>query len=337
MNLTPKKMLITFFAVNCLGAFLVGFSFARYRDLHRTSKAIMHNRVDSIVPGDRLLLTKDGNIFSLGRSTTTQITHEEHVSEAVATSSGYFAVAKKTNYSSLLFYNKSGSLVQTFLDGNAPRIDRMVWVTEPVVSPDEKKIAFVSDRNRFQTGNSDNALFVQDIVKGIPQLIVKPIPYSGGIANPVWDPQMRFLLYTSYTYDELTLEPYSVVQLYDFKTRSAIDLTTKEQNAFQATLSPDAQKILFLSRDKDKNSVTLFLADFLDQKIMNAKALATGDIAYPRFSNAQNHIYYLQASENSDYTLMTANVHDASISGILSVPDAVHLKAGAYSVLTEPK
>jgi len=337
MNLTPKKMLIAFFAVNCLGAFLVGFSFARYKDLHRKPKVITEKRINAIAPGDRLVLTKDENIFSLTHGKTTQITYDQHVSEPVATSSGYFAIEKKRNYSSLLLFDAHGALAQTFLDGSSPKIDHMFWVTEPAVSPDEKKIAFVSDRNRGQSGNPDNALFVQDIVQGTPQLIVRPIPYSGGIANPMWDPQMHFLLYTSYTYDTLTLEPYSIIQLYDMKTRTMTDLTTEEQNAFQATISPDAKKLLFLSRNKDKNTVTLYSADFADKQMTNPRALTTGDLAYPRFSNTPDRIYYLHASENSDYTLMTAEIHEASISGTLRVPDAAHLKAGPYTVLIEPE
>lgn len=269
----------------------------------------------SILPTDRITLAENGNIVSLTQKGVTTInTKHPQLIETSPLKSNFIGVDKQTNYSSLYEFSSTGTILQTLDNGNTGDIDTMDWFTDPNVNANQTKIALVSDKDKAQTNVLDNALFVQNLNTGTLQKIADPDPHSGGIAHPVWDPvNPNLITYDYYQYDD-NYNPYSVIEEYDINSQTTTDLTTQKQNAYQGSFSPDGKQFIFLERGND--IITgMYIANVTANGLSDVQTIATGDFAYPEFSNTPNYIYYLQAQGNSGYDLYTAKLVNGSLSG----------------------
>jgi len=267
-----------------------------------------------VLPTDRITMTLGGNIISLTqKGATTVNTKHPQLIEVSPLKNNYIGVDKQTNYSSLYEFSSTGTLLQTFDNGNTGDIDTMDWFTDPNVNKNQTEIALVSDKNKDQTNVLDNALFIQNLNTGTIQKIADPDPHSGGIAHPVWDPiNPNLITYDYYQYDD-NYNPYSVIEEYDINSQATTDLTKQNQNAYQGSFSPDGKHFIFLERNNDITPV-MYLANVTENGLANIHSIASGDFAYPEFSYTTNHIYYLQAQGNNGYDLYTATLVDGKLS-----------------------
>lgn len=311
-----KKRVIVLFSVV---PFLLGFAFA-YLHHHSLIKANTTFSTNAIEKTDKIVLSSQGNIYTLTQDGAIQITQGQQITEPIAFGDTFLAVGKKTNYSSLLEFSAKSAQAKTVLGGNSSKIDTMSWFTDPAYSPNSNLLAFVSDKDKALTNIPDNALFIHNTHNGKTTMLVKPYPYSGGVANPVWDPaNSDILLYTYYEYDPKTLNPYSVIEEYNFTTGETTDLTTEKENALQAAFSPDGTHLLFIGRNADGYTVNMYLTDFSDGQVDNTQNIASGDYAYPKFSFTNGYIYFLQAQGDAGYNLMTAQVKQNTLTNIREV------------------
>lgn len=292
---------------------LAGYFIASAHE-HKTANDTSLNFVTSpLLPTDRITLVENGNIISLTTSGVTSVpTHRPKLIEAAPLNNNFIGVDKQTNYASLYEFSSQGALVKTLQSGNTGNIDTMDWFTDPTISPNQQKIAFVSDKNKGKTNIPDNALFVENLSTGFVQEIAKPDPHSGGIAHPIWNPaDQNNIIYDYYAYDR-HFNPYSVIDSYNLQTQTITQLTTRKQNAYQGSFSPDGKQLIFLERNNDI-ATKMYIADITATGLSNIHLIATGDFAYPEFSNTAHHIYYLEAQGNSGYNLYTATITGSSL------------------------
>ncbi len=287
-------------------------------------------------PTDNIILTSSGNIYSLSAKNASQITKNTNLIEPITIGNNFAGVYKQTNYSSLIEYDSSGKEIKTLFDGNAQKIDNMLWITDPAIDPTQTQIAFVSDQNRLITGLPDNALFLLNLSSGKTSTIALPDHYSGGIAHPVWDmADPTVLLYDYYQYTPNTLEPYSTIMEYDTNTNNSFPLTSSSQNVFQSSLSPDGKHIMYLQRNSNGLDVSLYLADFSNNGITNPVKLASGDYAYPEFSYTLGYIYYLSADANDGYNLFKSKVVKNKLTDVTPLTTGSNLQGNSSYEINE--
>jgi len=159
---------------------------------------------------------------------------------------------------------------------------------------------------------------VENLSDGTVEKIVDPDPHSGGIADPVWDPtNPNLITYDYYQYDD-NYNPYSTIDEYNIQTQITTHLTTQSQNAYQGAFSPDGKEFIFLARNNDITPV-MYIAKVTDNGLTGVHSIASGDFAYPAFSNTPNHIYYLEAEGNNGYDLYTATLVDGNLTNASAI------------------
>lgn len=297
--------------------FVFGFTMMRFS---RSTKISVNFETSNVMPTDIILLSSRGNIFKLDKNGYEEIISGHNLIEPIVVGNSVAAIYKTTNFSSLIMYDPSVNKTKTLFNGDTGNLDTMSWITDPATSPDGKRIAYVSDKDRQMTGVPDNALYVLNLADGKSTNIAQPDPYSGGLAHPIFNPQdSNIVLYDYYQYNPETSVPYSTIEEFNKKTGRVRTLTFEGKNAYQASFSPDGKKLLFLGRLEDKNLVTLYLADYDDNGLSNFKALAVGDFAHPVFSFTDNKMYFLKAQKNNGYNLMTATIQDDKLIDIKTI------------------
>ncbi len=323
MNLNFRKIFMKVFVVGIfVGVPLVaGFLTSKYVATHHFSSTPAA-KVVHVWPSDQLTISTSFGIDQLTPSGEKTLITAPNLLSPVASSGGIIAISRSQNYAAMAQFDAAGNLVKTLLDGDHQNFDKMIWVGDPELSPDQKSVVFVSDKDRYNTGLSDNAVYSLDLSSGNFTLLAKPTYLTGGLANPIFVPAQATtsaqanspqLLVTSYQNDHTTFLPYSILQLVDLKTHATTDLTSENQNAFQPSFSADGKQLLFLSRDGEGAQVKLQLADFVENQLTNIRTLATGQFAYPKFSFTNGQIYYLAADKNSPFHLFTASISADSL------------------------
>jgi hypothetical protein len=308
------------FIIFALLPLLGGYAYASHLHMQKSHpNSSLGFNTDAILPTDRITFAEKGSIISLTQTGASAIpTGHAQLIEGSPIGGNFVGVDKQTNYSSLDEFSPSGSLINTLLNGNTGDIDTMDWFTDPAVSPNMQELALVSDKNKDVTNVYDNALFIEKLSNSHLQKIADPIPGSGGIAHPVWDPaNADILTYDYYEYDQ-NYNPYSVIDEYNLSTQATSLLTTRQQNAYQGSFSPDGKYFIFLERNNNITAV-MYLANVTANGLSGAHSIASGDFAYPEFSRTANHIYYLAAQDNSDYDLYTAELKNGVLTAITPI------------------
>ena len=320
------RAIIIFILIPLIGGYLVA-SAQEHKTLRNEN---LNFNINNEAATDRITLVENGTIFSLTRTGISSLpTNKPSLIEATPLGNNYIGIDKQTNYSTLEEFLPTGSLTKTLQNGSTNNIDTMDWFSDPAVNVNQNKIAFVSDKEKNKTNILDNALFVENLADGSVQKIADPDPHSGGIAHPVWNPVDQYsIIYDYYQYDK-NYNPYSVIDEYNLQTQTINPLTTREQNAYQASFSPDGKKIIFLERGNDITT-GMYVANLTENGLTNIRNIAIGDFAYPAFSNTPNHIYYLQAQGNSGYDLYVATIIKDKIanSSAISTGGQLHANSG---------
>jgi len=325
-----KSKLLIIFIFSFLTGFIVAFIQSKPQ-----GAGLISFYSNNILPTDKITIISNGDIYQLSQNAANQITHNQNLIEPVAIGNNFVAITKTTNNSSLIMFDKLGNKIKTLFDGNNSSFDTMSWIGDPAVNASLNRIAYVSDKDKIQTNIPDTALYVLNLDNEKSTNIANPAAFSGGITHPIFDPiDSGIVLYDYYQYDPQTSSPYSTIEQFDNKSGQIKTLTFENKNAYQESISPDGQKILFLGRNGDSNTVTLFIGDYdIQNGISNMKALLTGDVAYPVFSKTKNHIYYLYSQGNKGYNLITATVQNNKVVNIRTVISGFQLLGNSSFVV----
>lgn len=319
-----KKRSIIFFAFVPL---LAGYIFGVIETEKPVVKPSVSFSTTGVQQADVLTISDQGDIFTLSHGKQTQITQGQRVIQPAFLGRSFVAINKQQNYSELLQFSFGGIKTKTLLSGKTESIDSMSYISDPAVSPTFQDIAFVSDMDRVKTTISDTALYILNVSSGKIKKVADPLPHSGGITHPMWNPiNPRVLVYDYYQYDE-NYAPYSLIMQYDMDSNKTISLTTKAQNAYQGAFSPDGKHFMFLSRSEDNTEVMINISEVTADGLSNVRSFARGDFAYPMFSQVQGYIYYLRAYGNHGYNLYTSFIKNNQLTNISQISTGEQLFA----------
>lgn len=314
---------------------IAGYYIASSQGQHKVQTTTNLNyTVANVLPTDRITFVENGKIISLSNTGINSIpTNDSALIEVSSLGNNFIGVDKQTNYSSLDEFSPDGALLKTLQNGNTGDIDTMDWYTDPAVNKKQNEIAFVSDKNKATSNIYDNVLFVENLSTGTVQDIADPDPHSGGIAHPVWDPaDSNNIIYDYYQYDS-NFNPYSTIHEYNINSQQDNTLTSQQQNAYQGSFSPNGKNLIFLERNNDITTV-MYMADISGNGISNVHSIASGDFAYPEFSYTPDHIYYLEATGNTGYDLMTAEITDGKLTNPTAISSGEQLLGNSGFVIS---
>jgi Tol biopolymer transport system component len=326
------------FIIFALIPLIAGYLIASSQGQHKIqANSTLNFTIENILPTDRITLVEKGKIISLTNTAVNSIpTNDSALIEVSPLGNNFIGVDKQTNYSTLDEFSSDGALVKTLQNGNTGDIDTMNWFSDPTVNKNQKEIAFVSDKDKATTNIQDNVLFVENLSSGNVEDIADPDPHSGGIAHPVWDPtNPTDIIYDYYQYDS-NYNPYSIIDEYNVQSQTTSQLTTQQQNAYQGSFSPDGKHLIFLERNNDITTV-MYMADITGNGLSNVHSIASGDFAYPEFSYTQDHIYYLEATGNTGYDLMTAEIIDDKLTNPTALSTGEQLLANSGFIIDSIK
>lgn len=119
----------------------------------------------------------------------------------------------------------------------------------PALSPDGKRLAFVSNRSRYWD------IYVMELKTGILQRLTETFEYEG---NPSWSPDGSWLAYEVFVNESLEI----VIRSVDDPTQEVIQLTSNPAADYAPSWSPGGRQLAFVS-DRT-GSPEIFVAD-LDQ------------------------------------------------------------------------
>jgi TolB protein len=142
---------------------------------------------------------------------------------------------------------------------------------EPAISSDGKTIAFASNRSGYWD------IYLLDLGSGGITRLTDSLPYEGA---PAWSPDNKWLVYETYTNDNLELQIQSVVS-----PDEIIRLTNNAAADFSPTWSPGGRQIAFVSNRSGEDEI--WLADLdrsEDQRFLNISQHPTGKDTHPAWS-----------------------------------------------------
>src|SRR5579883_2664181 len=134
-----KRVIILFSLIPFILGFLVAYIQGKPAS-HATSFT-----TNAIQSTDKIIISNNGDIYTLTQNGATQVTHGQNLIEPVAVGNNFAAIEKTTNYASLLVFDQAGNKVKTLFSGNSDNIDTMSWITDPAINSDQNRIAYVSD------------------------------------------------------------------------------------------------------------------------------------------------------------------------------------------------
>jgi len=142
---------------------------------------------------------------------------------------------------------------------------------EPAISPDGKTVAFASNRSGYWD------IYQLDLGSGGITRLTDSLSYEGA---PAWSPDNKWLVYETYTNDNLELQIQSVVS-----PDEMIRLTNNAAADFSPTWSPGGRQIAFVSNQSGEDEI--WLADLdrsEDQRFLNISQNPTGEDTHPAWS-----------------------------------------------------
>ncbi|HEX6513170.1 MAG TPA: hypothetical protein VF157_12765, partial [Chloroflexota bacterium] len=199
----------------------------------------------------KLAFTRGGNIWVFAGSMAKQVTQIGSAADPAWSPDGkQLAFDKQDKNSSDLYLMAYPDGQPKALTSNTSRVvENNFWDMQPDWSPDGLALAYVSDRGRSTSGTLDPAAWRLTLASGTRTQISRANQYAGGVDFPRWRPgHSSQLLYTSWSYDPQTLEPYGQLMLLDTRTSTAEALSPPRETAFQPSWSPDGDAIVFVKR-----------------------------------------------------------------------------------------
>jgi Tol biopolymer transport system component len=151
--------------------------------------------------------------------------------------------------STLVLSDVDGTSRQPITPASAP--EGALWALAPSLSANGQSVFYLTDRGKQasspnQLKPNDLGIWEYDAGRGSHRLVA-PVAYTGGDSDPVVRPQMDDqLLYTTYLYGGVPLQPVARLTWMSLRTGATIFLSPDQARNFQPAFSPDGRYVAYI-------------------------------------------------------------------------------------------
>ncbi len=142
---------------------------------------------------------------------------------------------------------------------------------DPAISPDGQTVAFASNRGGYWD------IYLLNLSSGGITRLTDTLTYD---ASPAWSPDNKWLVYETYSNDNLDIKIQSILTLTD-----TIQLTTSTAADFSPVWSPGGRQIAFVSNQSGENEIWLADLDKAEeQRFQNISQSPSSKDSHPAWS-----------------------------------------------------
>jgi TolB protein len=142
---------------------------------------------------------------------------------------------------------------------------------DPAISPDGQTVAFASNRSGYWD------IYLLNLSSGGITRLTDTLTYD---ASPAWSPDNKWLVYETYSNDNLDIKIQSILTLTD-----TIQLTTSTAADFSPVWSPGGRQIAFVSNQSGENEIWLADLDKAEeQRFQNISQSPSSKDSHPAWS-----------------------------------------------------
>ncbi|MBV9120156.1 MAG: PD40 domain-containing protein, partial [Chloroflexi bacterium] len=159
------------------------------------------------------------------------------------------------NSADLYVMTVPGGLPQALTANSSPVVENNFWEMQPAWSSDGRSLVYASDRGRLRTGTLDLAVWRMTLATKVRAQLSSANLYTGGVDYPSVRPGGDDIVFTSWTYQPETLEPYGALMWQDAKNGAVSPLTASGETAFQASWAPDGVHLALVRRIGNRDQI----------------------------------------------------------------------------------
>ena len=202
-------------------------------------------------PG-RLYLTKSRTLYRLAGTRLTALLRGTTVKDPAVSPDGsrLAFVELQAQSSSIVLSDVLGQNRRTITPAAAA--EGALWAFAPAFSADGGHIAYLTDRGKQRSSPqnlqpNDLGIWMEDTAGGQPRSLVAPVAYTGGDSDPTFRPGVGDqLLYTSYLYGGVPLQPEARLSWLSVRTGARAYLSPDQARNFEPAISPDGRFVAFI-------------------------------------------------------------------------------------------
>jgi Tol biopolymer transport system component len=201
-------------------------------------------------------------------------------------------VYRSENFSEIFTMNRDGTEPARLTASQSPIVQDGDWALSPTWSPDQQKVAYVSDHASYNP-----MLWVMSADGGGKHQVVSQDYGLDAIESPSWSPDGETILFTGFKA--------GLSQIYRFaaSTVQVTPVTLTSGGAFDPSWSPDGSRIAYVAREDGTTTVHVIQADGTnDVELSKAQVVRS-----PVWNAAGNTIAFL-SGQTGQFELMLVNV-----------------------------
>lgn len=251
-------------------------------------------------PTGKILFAQDGDIYVWTDGQSTQVIDSGNASMPDWSFDGRQFVFVRTGdgYSDLWVANADGSN-QRQLTFDKPDIQvgteayvcYAAWALDPVWSPVDDTIAFVSDRGSSCPQARPNYLWLMPGLGVTPQQVYASTLNGDNVEHPSFSPDGSEIVFAQRVTGDNMLQRWTQLWIVELATGRLIPLVQGEQAAYAPVWSPDGEWIAFIQRDGTANDLWIVPATGGEP----VRLTNLGDVTAPAWSPDGTAIAFLRA------------------------------------------